>query len=324
MKNIILSLVTLLTISTEAQQLTLHTQYMFNDFALNPGVAGTNFYTPLNMSVRRQWVGIKEAPVTQFISVHNYLGYNIGLGMQLYNEATGPTRRTGFSFSGAYHLIIKNTDKTDQHTLSFGMSGAINQLTLDKTKLIPHIANDPTVDNAYASQVVPDINFGLYYHNLDYYYLGFSVFNIIQTKADISNIPNGLQNTHVRHYYLMGGTTIQLDKPWLLLPSFLVQGIEATVTQIDIGTRLMYNKKYWLGASYRHKDAIIPMIGINLHESRFGYSYDITLSKIRNYSSGTHELTCTILLNRVGENFYKTQPGNYRIKRGRFKPRKQI
>ena len=333
MKKILYLIIFLLSFSSlmNAQQLSLHTQYMTNDFALNPAIAGTKSYNPINLSFRRQWVGIREAPVTEFISMHGYYGHNLGIGGQLYNESVGPTRRTGASLSAAYHLTLSKTgynmglQDDNQHTFSFGLSFELNQLALDMAKLIPYTANDPTVDQAYNSQLTPDMNFGLFYHNLDKYYFGFSVMNLFQGKSDIYNIPNDITNIYVRNYYLTGGATLYLKGSWTLLPSFLVQGIETGVVQFDIGARAFYDDKYWIGVSYRHQDAVNPMIGVNFDEIRFGYSYDITISQIKNYSFGSHELICVIILNRIGNNEYNRSAGKRSIKKNRvikldFKP----
>jgi hypothetical protein len=49
--------------------------------------------------------------------------------------------------------------------------------------------------------------------------------------------------------------------------------------------------KYWGGLSYRHQDAVVILAGIELLNGlKLGYSYDITLSKLIKYSSGSHEV----------------------------------
>ena len=171
----------------------------------------------------------------------------------------------------------------------------------------------------------PDANFGVYYHNLNKYYFGVSVMNLFQGKSDIYNVPNTIKNFYVRNYYLSGGATMHLKEKWLMAPSFLAQYIEAGVFQVDIGSRFIYDKKYWFGLSYRHQDAVNPMIGVNFNEIRFGYSYDITISQIKNYSFGSHELICVIILNRIGNNEYNRSAGKRSDKKNRvikldFKP----
>ena len=62
MKRIFISSVFLLALLTyQGQQIALNSQYLFNDFAINPAIAGTKSYAPLSISFRRQWMGIDEA-----------------------------------------------------------------------------------------------------------------------------------------------------------------------------------------------------------------------------------------------------------------------
>ena len=59
MKRIFITSICLLIILTyKSQQNSMTSQYLFNDFAINPAVAGTKSYSPLSISFRRQWVGI--------------------------------------------------------------------------------------------------------------------------------------------------------------------------------------------------------------------------------------------------------------------------
>ena len=62
MKRIFITSICLLVVLTyKSQQNSMTSQYLFNDFAINPAVAGTKSYSPLSISFRRQWVGIDEA-----------------------------------------------------------------------------------------------------------------------------------------------------------------------------------------------------------------------------------------------------------------------
>ena len=55
-KKLILVLVLFLFIQeSKSQQLPIFSQYMFNDYVINPGVAGTLDYIPLRMTYRNQW-----------------------------------------------------------------------------------------------------------------------------------------------------------------------------------------------------------------------------------------------------------------------------
>jgi len=53
----------------------------------------------------------------------------------------------------------------------------------------------------------------------------------------------------------------------------------------------IYNHALSVGVTYRLQDCIAPMLGYKFPMGlRVGYSYDLTLSKIKGYSAGTHEI----------------------------------
>lgn len=77
MKNIVLTgLLVLLLQVTHAQQQPHYTQYIMNPFIINPALAGIENYWDLRFSHRHQWVGMKGAPVTTYMTLQGplYLG----------------------------------------------------------------------------------------------------------------------------------------------------------------------------------------------------------------------------------------------------------
>ena len=57
-----------------AQQLPQYTQYILNNYLLNPAVSGIENYTDIKISHRHQWAGIQDAPVTTYFTIHGPLG----------------------------------------------------------------------------------------------------------------------------------------------------------------------------------------------------------------------------------------------------------
>ena len=102
-------LFSVLTVCSLAQQLPQYSQYMLNELAINPAVAGKDEYADVRSNNRYQWTGIVDAPRTYYLTVHGPIkAKNMGLGMSLYTDIVGPTRRTGINISYAYHLKLKN------------------------------------------------------------------------------------------------------------------------------------------------------------------------------------------------------------------------
>src|ERR1041385_1790872 len=57
-----------------AQQKPHYTQYILNQYILNPALTGIENYTDIKLSHRQQWTGIDGAPVTTYFTVHTPLG----------------------------------------------------------------------------------------------------------------------------------------------------------------------------------------------------------------------------------------------------------
>lgn len=289
MKILILVVVILSAYSykARAQQIALNSQYLFNKMLVNPGATGMKDYIPIQLNFRKQWTNFPGSPTTQFLSCDSKLTNNFGFGGVFYNDVGGPSRRTGLSLNAAYHLQI---DSKKDHLVSFGLGVSLTQHIMDMSVLTTYLPDDPAVLNGYNNQMVPDANFGVMYTFKGNLYVGFSAYNISQSKRDLYAFNDRLENPLVRNYYLTGGYKFDLADLWKLKAGTLIQGIETGTFQFDITSIIEYQDAYWLGASYRLNDAFVVLGGAQIGAFKFGYSYDFTLSTIGEYSFGSHEV----------------------------------
>jgi type IX secretion system PorP/SprF family membrane protein len=285
------------------QQIALNSQYMFNEISFNPGAAGTKDYVVIHSNARLQWLGFEGAPSSQNISAHGYLGKNFGIGGSLFNEVTGPSRKTGFNIMGAYQLQL-SSDRS--HMLGMGMGLTVTQHLIDANRLTTYLPEDPAIMKGFNNKMVPDANVGFFYTYKDKGFAGLSVRNIMQTSRDIFDYDITVVNPMVRNYYAYGGYDFTLPKKWTLMPTAMVRMIDALAVQFDVSLIANYNKKIWFGTSYRYKDAIVALAGMQFGAFKFGYSYDFTLSEIKNYSNGSHELFLELQI-------FKAEGGNSKI-----------
>ena len=292
MKRIFISSVFLLGLLTyQGQQIALNSQYLFNDFSINPAVAGTKSYAPISISFRRQWMGIDEAPVTQNLMYHTYLGDNMGFGAQMFNDASGPTRRSGISATYAYNI------KTSKRTkLSFGLSGSLTQFSIDRDRLITEIPGDVAVMNSN-NQLISDCNFGIYWKG-ESHFIGFSSFNLFENKTNLMALTTPVVNTLNRVFYLNGGYNFKIGALIELQPSAVLRIMDDNLLQIDGNLNLTFKNAYSIGLSYRNKDALSFMGGINIGTTTIGYAYDLGISKIKTYNDGTHEVFMSFKLKK--------------------------
>lgn len=298
MKRIVFALLFLTAGTYYGQQFIMNSQYMINAFAINPAAAGTKTYAPLVLDVRRQWTGIREAPVGQHISYHTSVSKQFGIGGYLFNDVAGPSRRTGFL--GAFSSQIKVNRES---YLSLGLAGSLTQYVFDRDKLVTEEANDPTVFNYSSNLLIPDVVVGLKYFGQNYH-LGWSMFNILQTKADLFDIMTPVTNNLQRTMYFTGSYLFSLTKQndFYFEPSAVIRMMFNAPMTFDVNGRFIHGSGIWAGASYRFKDAVALMVGFAGSKIGISYSYDINTSALHSYNSGSHEVTLTYKSkNRYGD-----------------------
>jgi type IX secretion system PorP/SprF family membrane protein len=296
LKKITLLVLYVLAGYVKAQQIPLYSQYALNDYIINPAVAGKNDYFEAKSTIRYQWIGITDAPRTNVISLNGPLrSKNIGLGGFLFTDVTGPTRRTGFYGSYAYHLKIN-----DKMKLSFGLAGGLLQYSVDGSKIILHDAVDGALGNTLQSVLLPDFGFGAYlYSSKNKYYFGIAAPQLLQNKLKLYQKTGSNLSKLTTHSYVTGGYLFQINDDFSVEPFTLIKLSAATPVQCDIGARGIYQKKAWIGFNYRTKDAISMIAGYTHQDYlTIGYSYDFTTTNIRKYSSGTHEIFMGIKFNK--------------------------
>jgi type IX secretion system PorP/SprF family membrane protein len=280
-------LITIITGSAglKAQQMPHYTQYMFNDFVINPAVAGVYDYFQIRTNHRFQWVGLVDPPMTNSIGFYGPSAKrDMGYGGYIYNDVTGPTSRAGITGSYAYNIAV-----TGDIRLSMGLSASIMQYRIDGTQLNPADVSDPTLLNMVSTSYLPDAGLGLYLY-ADQFYVGLSVAQLLNNNIKIFDNKDGV-NRLKTHINLIGAYRFWLNEDWLIEPSVMVKGTVPKELSFDLTARVEWRKMLWGAVSYRFQDAIGILVGYSFDESLFfGYSYDISVSSIRTYQTGSHEI----------------------------------
>ena len=299
-----------------AQQFPMYSQYMMNGFLLNPSYAGSDYYTTFGLTVREQWLNLPHAPSTYAAAFQTRLlndsyitkstavrkkisrptkGGRVGVGGYLFSDHNGIMHRTGIQLAYAYHLPVG-----DEQQLSLGLSLSAYQYFVDiRGAVMPDDVQDELLNNYDQVVYIPDANFGVSYTTRRYY-AGFAMTNLFRGTLMLGN---GGENSRseLGHFFLTGGMRFYPGADWIIEPSVMLKSSDMVFKsfQVDLTGRVYYKEDYWLGLSYRTGDAVIMMAGVKVDRFYLGYAFDFTLSEIRSYTYGTHELT---LLDRFGDN----------------------
>ncbi len=287
-KNKFLWLLLLITfisgVSVQAQSDALYSQYMFNQFTINPAYAGSRDALSGVLLYRTQWVGLDGAPNTVNLSAHSpFKSKNMALGVNIVLDEIGPTKSSAFQGTYAYHV------KTSYGDLSFGLRGGFLSTTLQKGLLNFDQSGDQHDDNITLQAIQPNFDFGTYFYN-DYFYAGFS-FNHIQGNNLVIQESSVTSLELNRYFNFATGGAIELKNNLVYKPSLMLKYLPGMPLNYDINSSILLNKVLWVGGSYRSTKNIVLLLEYNVNDHvRMGYSYDFDLSPLRNSNSGSHEI----------------------------------
>lgn len=287
MKKIIKTIFFLLVPVCVSGQLTPNTsQYILNPLTINPAFAGNRGVMNIAAFYRRQWVGIKGAPETMTLAVDApFAEDKLGLGLIISNDKIGVTRETQFNTNYSYKIQM------GRGIMSFGLGAG---LILTNSRWSDLIVLDPG-DERYLIDsktfMVPNFSFGGYYTNQNYF-AGFSIPRLIGHKFDFNKNKYVLQNNMKDYSYLFNtGYLFELSRKLQFFPSVLIVISRGNKLLYDINAHFRIMERFWLGASYRNNRSINALFQLQVTDQiKFAYTYDMDFGKLRNFSSGSHEI----------------------------------
>ncbi len=297
------------------QQEPQYSNYQMNNFMLNPAVAGSYNFWNVKAGYRAQWVGMNGGPQTGFATVHGpiYQGSRLrrnrskrphhGLGFTASYDQAG-----AISYSQAMGTYAFHTKLDEKHFLSIGASFGMKEFRLDANKLkFVQTAIDPELNGGVYSSVSPDLNLGMWLYS-DYMFIGISARQLLQSGIELKtpsiDNPEDISKLH-NHYFVTAGTKLNMNYNWAFIPSVMLQIVNPAPMQVDINGTFWFKETYAIGFSYRHLDAIYLILDY-VHDDRLeiGYAFDLTLSELNRYNSGSHEII-------IG---YRIQKDNRRVR----------
>jgi type IX secretion system PorP/SprF family membrane protein len=286
MKYCITLLVTLISAMAWGQYVPVTSQYIFNGMVINPAYAGSQDALSLSLSHRSQWVGFDGAPNTQNLSFHGPLkNENIAIGGMFYRDAIGVTVENAIYGTYAYRM------KMQGGFFSLGLSAGASMFNSRWNEVPVTDPNDPSFTAPSQVFIKPNISFGTYFYN-KVFFGGISVPFILSHKLNSSSTRYQVYNDFKNYNVLVqAGTYINFSKTFTLKPSVLFKRGAANSYQVDGTLQAVIQNKYSVGLTYRTSNALVCLAQMRINDQWFaGYSFDYTLSALRNYQYGSHEL----------------------------------
>ncbi len=280
-------------------------QFYANPLYLNPAFAGTNDCPRANLNYRDQWPGIGRTYVTTSVSWDQHVqAIGGGLGVVISQDRTGSgnLNTSHASLLYSYRLKVNNT-----FAIKTGFEASYRRIDIDWTQLTFGDMIDPQYGFIFATQEdlvnyaqsvnYPDFSAGLLAYSENFFF-GFAAHHLTQPNQGFiseSQLPTKLTvhagGNFALSRYKNSVTTIS--------PNFLYQQ-QQDFQQFNYG---VYVKRgaivggLWARNSLENFDSFIIMMGLVQESFKFGYSYDITVSNLKNNNTlGAHELSFTIYM----------------------------
>ena len=327
MKRILIITALLIGGSAQAQQIPQYSQYLRNQYMVNPAAAGVYDFVDITMSGRWQWVGFGDEPRTAYLSVTSPVTkkpipkYNPALrvssgpirnpeiktgklkhavGGQLIADQYGAFRNLQLAGTYALHLPVSRN-----WNLSFGTRLGLSNHTFlsEKAEVLYSVSQQAygAVDNTYnsfasnsSSKFILDLGAGFYLYSKSAF-IGIAA---DQLTKDFVEFGSGTANFNNQiHFNATAGVKIPVNDNLTLTPALLFKMMSPAPATVEGTIQAEYKEWLWAGVSYRHKDAVVGMVGLNISERfKFGYSYDYSLSRFNGLTSGGHEIVLGIML----------------------------
>ena len=270
-----------------AQTEPMYSQYMFNMLGVNPAYAGSREASSFNFFQRSQWIGLQGAPqTTSFSFDQSILNKRAGWGIQFYDDKIGVEKADGINIMGSTRIQV-----SENGILSGGLSLGLMNYRIDLMNVTGRFTpNDPAF-YSNLNKWMPSLGLGVYY-NTDNFYAGVSIPNILKSRLTAFYlIRSGFQKVNQKHIFLTTGIVIPINEDLKLKPSTMIKMVEGAPIEADFNTNVWLRDIIGLGVSYRTGDAVIGMAEIQANQNlRFGYAYDMTISPLKFYNTGTHEI----------------------------------
>ena len=212
------------------------------------------------------------------------------------NAGSGSLQSTKLYGSVAYHQMLGSSS-----LLSGGFNVGYVNKRIDVTGLkFPdqfdgHFfdSNLPTLvllDNTSVSylDIQTGVNYAFFPNDDVYINAGYSIHHVNKPKESFFNESNGSGFIPMRHIGFVNAI-IKLNDKLIIKPNiYYTNQVNASAfefgTIADINLSEKGEKQLIAGCYYRWKDAVMPMLGFQLNQLQFTFSYDATISSLKNFN----------------------------------------
>ena len=257
----------------------------------NPAYTGVEGPS-LILNSRLQWIGIDQAPRTNYLLYHLAQRKNVLLGISAINDRVFVENKTYLTLDYNYKLQI---DEKKSIFLGIKAGGFYNNIDTNK---IPRIFNEANpLLSAVESYFNPIIGVG-FTMIAPNFFVGLGTPNLFNSKRfkQTGELEPSAQDLTLFH--LTGGIKFTLNSKLSLNPSIIYRSISDSPNFISGNISFLYDEKFSLGTGLSNNDNLsVFFSSISKNGFQWGYGYEfLNGSAAESIKSPTHEIFLKINL----------------------------
>ncbi len=283
-----------------------YSQFYANPLYINPALAGAEYCPRISASYRNQWPSLPGAFVSYSMAYDRYVEFlHGGLGMIVNYDKAGEASINNFSVNAMYAYRLNVSDNV---MTNFALQAGYIQRSTQWDDLVFGSQIDPATGNIRPPGPMPsdfsqsagtvDFGGGVLLAIYEKYFIGAAAHHLMQPDIGFFSESDNLLNMKITVH---AGADIELQKGYSrsrssgfsISPNILYQQ-QGYYRHLNLGTYITasyFTLGLWYRNAFKNPDAVIISLGTVYHELRFGYSYDITVSKLSTATGGAHEVS---------------------------------
>lgn len=307
MRRLLLLVLVALTMKANGQD-PHFSQFFASPLTLNPAFTGKiDGDFRLAGNYRNQWPTINRAYTTTTFSadfpiMRNHIASNDtwGFGVMGYSDQSANSA-VKFNYGTVSTAFHKGLDEDGYQQLGAAFQATYSNMMIDISNLkfedqltsngwtgsTTETFNNTTLKNSYI-----DLNAGILYTasttDRNNFYAGISMYHINRPKENFTNklfLLNPRTTFHAGGYFPIGQTSILHVSGQHSRQANNAESVLGGAIQLPIGGDGEKPSSLYVGSWLRLKDAVIPYIGLEFGDLRFGATYDITVSSLSTASN---------------------------------------
>ena len=261
----------------------------FNLSVFNPAYVGVNG-SAINLNSRVQWLGVEDAPLTNYLIIHLPEKKNASLGFTIQNDRVFVENKSQVTIDYSYKLKLSNSSY-----VSLGLKAGGRFFNIDINN-VPRIFSEVNQSiSEPGSYFSPILGAGVSYISKKGF-LGLAVPGLLNSIGLNTNQEWELTSRDYTYLHVSGGIYLNLSDKFSVNPSLIYRSNPRQPDLFNSVIEMDYNDRFSLGSIYTNNNTMAFFFKLKSKKGfHIGYGYEFsTASDMEAIKNSTHELMLRI------------------------------